>query len=593
MSSHLVRLGVYTALLFACWTYNLLGLPDGMFWSRTEIRSGYLGSESNLVVCRLVHAAELPWSYPLAGSQPNGEFVPYPSQVGLTGISLAAIQEWTGLDAPNFLQIAAACFALAAALLVAAIFATAQHWLGPPTGDAACLLAASTPIFLPFAPSLYWATGLLLAPFAIVWCFGSWANEPLKKGLLLLAVGAAVFAKALCGYEYITAAIAAPAAAAWFHQQRRGEPWLRRIRGIAGIGIVGILGFAAAMAVHVVQQSEVLGQDGIAVIRNRAIARTASDPQAEAALSGSSQELAPSRFDFASRCFLEYFDQRAVSVAGGFGRIQKDVPLKGVVLFAAAFIAVAVVGRRRWPREGVALAGAVGIGFAASVSWQLLAVNHMCVHRHLNLIVFVVPFLPLAYLAAGFAMQRILGEPVARRLGPILLGMLVAAMGVNAWRDSGQRAMEAREQAAAEAAVQARLDRHLPPNAGLGGAVDRVRTVATVPDPLLIEYGLMNLATARPFDPAALAIDGWALGDCKPSSRPTTRIVIVRGDSIVRCRVLRFRRPDIERPVGSALPGSGFIAVVPSDGVNENGRVRLFVVAAANPDHMVELNVKP
>ncbi|HEY2909599.1 MAG TPA: hypothetical protein VGI99_05100, partial [Gemmataceae bacterium] len=187
-SAILVRLHVYALLLFASWNFNLLGVPDGMFWSRTEVRSGYLGSESNLVVGRLAHADEVSPAYPLAGTKADGNFVPYPSQVGLTGIGLAAIQNAIGVRGETLCQGAAAGFALLTALVVAAILAAAQHWLGAPSGDVACLLAASTPIFLPFAPSLYWSPWLLLAPFALVWCLYPKVNSPVRKAMLLAAV---------------------------------------------------------------------------------------------------------------------------------------------------------------------------------------------------------------------------------------------------------------------------------------------------------------------------------------------------------------------------------------------------------------------
>jgi hypothetical protein len=403
-----------------------------------------------------------------------------------------------------------------------------------------------------------------------------------------------VLAKALCGYEYITAAIAAPVAAAWFHQHRLQQASALRAKWAFGLVGVGLLGFAAAMALHVRQQERVLGQDGIAVIRNRAIARTASDPQAEAALANGTGTMGPSRLAFAAACFWEYFDQRAVSAAGGFGRWQKDVPLKWFALASLAFAFVAVLGRRRLPREATALAGAVVLGFAASVSWQILAVNHMCVHQHLNMIVFTVPFLPLAYLAVGYSLRTAIGPTLAKRLGPALLGTLAIVMAVNASTGARQRELETREQAAAEAAVLERLRDPIPaPHGGLGGAVDRVRQERDIPDSLLIEYGFLDLNTARPCDPTAIVIEGWALGGFKTTPRPTARIVIVQGTTVLPCRTLRFRRPDIEKPIGTALPGSGFVAVVPSASLKLMERMRVFIVSTTDNSQIAELTVKP
>ena len=586
-----LRLAAYTALLFASWNHNLLGIPDGVAWSRADPRAGYLGSESHLVVGRLARP-ESPAFYPLAGPTPDGGFVPYPSQVGLTGITLAAIRNRTDAPAAPFARAAGSVFALLTALVVAAVFAAAHRWLGPPAGDVACVLAASTPVFLPFAPSLYWAPFLSLAPFALAWCLDPWAATPGRKAVLLAGVGLAVCAKALCGYEYVTAVILAPVAAAWFHRHRAGDSPGRRFRGAAVLVGVGLLGFGAALAVHVGQQNVVFGRDGVAVIRDRAVSRTASDPQAEAAAAGGASDNRVSPLAFAAGCFFDYFDQRAISAAGGFGRVRTDVPLKVVAGLVLALVAASAVARRRLPRDAAALGGSVAVGLAASLSWQVLAVNHMCVHRHLNLIVFAVPFLPLAYLAAGYAVRLAAGDAIGRRVGPMLLAGVVAVMGVNVATDSQRKDADDADQRAAEAAVGARLGGAVAAaTPGLGGALDTAKPAADVPTTLLMDYGRIDLATGHPADPRAVVLTGWAAGECKVTARPTTRVVVACGDSVVPCAVLRFRRPDVEALLGKPVAGTGFVAVVPSASLIQGDRVRVFVVSTADPTRLVELAV--
>ncbi len=585
-----VRFVVYSLLLFASWNHNLLGIPDGVYWSRSEPRIGYLGSESHLVVCRLAHLDLHPF-YPLAGQTPDGGFVPYPSQVGLTGIGLSTAKSLTGAPASLFAELAGALFALLTASVVGAVLATAHRWLGPPTGDVACTILASVPVFLPFATSLYWVPWLLLAPFAVVWFFYPWANTPRRRALVVGGVGLAVLAKSLCGYEYITAVILAPVAAAWFHQHRAAESMFRRVR-VAGVLIgVGLLGFALAMALHVGQQGVVLGQDGIEVIRNRAVTRTTGNPEGEARLGGTWE--GESRMSFAIKCFLEYFDQRAVSVAGGFGRVRKDIPLKGVIAGAVVFALATALARRRWPREAGALGGAVILGLGASVSWQVLAVNHMCVHLHLNLIVFCVPFLLLASIAAGYMVRLTVGLNLGNCCGRILLVVVATVMAVNGWTDFRRRVAESADQAAAEAAVAARLGEPIPgPGDGLGGAVDSIKVAVAVPPTLLIEYGLIDPTTGNPVDPGALVVTGWALGDTRITASPTTRVVVACGNAVVSCRVLRFRRPDIEQLLNRPVAGTGYVAVIPSSALRPGEPVRVFVVPTADPTRAAELVVK-
>ncbi|HUR52714.1 MAG TPA: hypothetical protein VMZ71_01190, partial [Gemmataceae bacterium] len=271
-----VRLVIYTGLLFASWYFNGNGIPDGQAWGRTEPRTGYLGSESHLVLGRLARPDAGPL-HPLCERLPDGSFQDYRSQFGLTGVALAPLRSASGVEPAAF----AAVFALLTALVMAAVFAVAHRVLGPPTGDVACAYAVSVPIFLSFAPSLYWATFLLLAPFAAVWCLLPRAASGSRRAGLLGLVTVLVAAKSLCGYEYITTVILAPVAAAWFHQHRKAEPVRARVLFAGGLCVAGVAGFALAVVIHAAQLRAVFGEDGFAVIRERAAARTTGNPVAE------------------------------------------------------------------------------------------------------------------------------------------------------------------------------------------------------------------------------------------------------------------------------------------------------------------------
>jgi hypothetical protein len=502
---------------------------------------------------------------------------------------LGQLKAGTGADPAAFAAASGAAFALLTALVAAAVFAAAQRFLGPPTGDVACALAAAAPVFLPFAPSLYWVPFLLLAPFALVWCFDPLARTPVRRAALYSAVGVAVGLKALCGYEYITTVILAPVAAAWFHQHRTGESPGRRVRVAAALMTPGLAGFAAAVALHAAQLRTVLGEDGLAAIRDRAAARTAGDLGAEAP---PGYDPTGSRLAFAARCFLGYFDQRALSTPERIG-VRLDVPLRVVVLGVGAFAAAAWVGRRKLPRDAGALAGATALALAAGASWQVLAVNHMCVHRHLNLVVFAVPFLPVAFVVAGYVVKLAAGRSgFGRRVGPVVLAAVIVLMGVNAASIGREREADRAAQGRAEAAVAARLGGS-PSAPGTGsGAVDLSRPADRVPHQLLVEYGQFDPATGGPKDPGALVIQGWAAAGWRPAARPAARVVVACGGSVVRCEVLRFRRPDLEAILGRPLPAVGFVAVVPSAWLKAEEPVRVFAVSAADPDRVAELEVR-
>ncbi|QDU19136.1 hypothetical protein [Urbifossiella limnaea] len=556
-----MRLGVYAALLYVSWNHNLLGLPDRIGWSRDGVRAGALGSEANLVAARVARP-DLPALHPLILVGPGDHWQPYTSQVGLTGIVVAAVPlppEWV-------VPAAAAAMALAAAAVVAAVLVGGQRWLGPPAGDIGCALAAASPAFLPVAPSLYWALGLMLLPFALVWCLAPRAAGRGRCALLAAAVALAVLAKCLCGYEYVTTVVLAPVAAAWFHLHRAAAPLGRRVATAVVVTVAGLAGFAGALGLHVAQHQFVMGTDGVAAIRDRATARTVADPTAEAGASGS-------RVRVAARCFWGFFEQPAVSVAGGFGRVRADVPLKWVAGAALALAAAAGLARARLPRAAVGLAGAVVLGLAAGVSWQVLAVNHMCVHDHLNRVVFVVPFLPLAFLAVGTAVGLL-----ARWAGPAALVLVGVTMAVNLATAPGRAADDDADQRAAEAAVADVLKAPRPADARVSGVVDSALPAGAVPTSNLADFGWLDLRTGAAADPGALVVQGWVAGGPLRATRPATRVVAVVGDRVVPCDQLRFRRRDVEAALGRPVPGAGYVVRVPAAALATGGALRLFGV---------------
>lgn len=571
-----MRLSVYVAILFASWNFNLLGLPDSFVWSRSEIRAGYLGTESHLVLYR-INRSELPLLHPLFSESANGP-QPYRSQFGAQGITLAAIQRLTGMAPASLAMVAAALFVLFTALVVASILLSAQQYLGAPVGDLACALAAFTPVFVKFAPSLYWVVFLLLLPFALVWCLGPLATTPRHRLSLVVAVGLAVSLKALCGYEYITTVIFSPLAAAWFHLDRAGEGLRRKAVAAAALLAAGLAGFALALGTHVLQIETVLQENGLAAILDRAAARTAGGTENEIPDAKPGET---SRTAFAVACFREYFGQRALSSPEWFGKRAFDVPLNSVVIAAGAFAAVAVLLRSKLPRDVRALAGALALALAAGVSWQVLAVNHMCVHRHLNLIVYAVPFLPAVFVAAGYSLRW-----CGPRLGFASLIATTALMGTNAVLANVRARAEVRQQAAAEAAPALTETGNAP---GVSGHIDRSCPASQIEPALLVEWGLFDANRSGPSDPAALVVSGWALSEWKPTRTPSTRLVVMCGESVLPSRVQWFRRPDLDALARKPMPWAGFVLVVPSEAIPSGGTVRVFAVDASDPSRRIEL----
>ena len=203
------RLVIYTTVLFASFHANALGIRSGLLWYQTEPRSGYQGMDAALVLTRLRIAEEGGHPFhPLAFEDALDHAQPYVSQFGLQGVALSGLMRQLGAAPSTFARAAAAGCALLTALTLAMFLAAVSRDLTPTTADIATALTAAAPVFVQFAPSLYWATFLLLAPLTVAWVLYPWATGGRRRKVAFLALlGFLAGLKALCGYEYITTTI--------------------------------------------------------------------------------------------------------------------------------------------------------------------------------------------------------------------------------------------------------------------------------------------------------------------------------------------------------------------------------------------------
>lgn len=563
----LLRFAAYTAVLYAGLVHNALCVPEDVLTTRGEFRAGRQAGDDVLVVNRLRRPDATTWG-PLAFWR-DGGWANYTSQFGLTGVLLGAAQRATGATPERVMVAANLAFGLATAALLAAFFASVAARVGPLAGHVGVVLAACSPPLLAFAPSVYWATPMLLTPFVLAWLAYPWAGRSAARFALLLAgVGGLVCLKCLCGYEYVTSVVLAPVAAVVYHRAAVGDgvrKWL--LPAVAVVG-VGLLGFAAAILLHASQLAAYTGGNGFDVIRERAANRT-SVPDGEAQdakrypLRAPELAFVPEGLRRPVRGFVSYFYQPAFASPQTWGPARFAVPLWAVSAAAVAVLAGLWRVRQQSP-AAAALAPAAAVGFAASVSWQVMALNHMYHHGHLNLIVFCVPFLPLAYAGFGSAVH-LLGERRGWRRPGVQLGLaLVAAVAVNAAvidaRPANRGRAEERVRAVlrGEEAAVSLEGRGFPP------------AVAPLPadPPYLPHESLFNGGCAPDENPHPLGAAGWVLAPREWSAAPPVTVVVVRGNEVVPARVGYFRLTDLEQ----TLPGGLRVCGVP--GGDPGRRVR-------------------
>jgi hypothetical protein len=574
---------LYTLLLFASWNFNLFGVPSGVIWYQVEPRAGSFGTDSYLVLNRLAHgAAGGPGWSPLVMDCDRGQY--YTSQFGLQGIALSGLQRALGAAPGQLAAAASAGFCLLTAFVFASVFAVAGRRFGRLAGDVAAVLAAPAPVMLAFAPSLYWATFLLVGPFALVWAFGgSVAGSGRAWGGLLLAFGLVVFAKCLCGYEYVTAVAGGGVAALWYHQQAAGVPAGRRWRAAGALAGAGLAGFALAVACHAAQLSFVVGVDPVETIRTRAEARTAGDWRAEDRRPFPADwfPFLPEDYAYPANCFVDYFRQPVVAAPAGWSRRSaRRLPLGAP---AAGAVAAAVALGRRRPAAG--LAGALALALAAGASWQVLAVNHMCTQSNLNLIVYQIGFVPLGLVAIGCAVSAACRRDGVRTAASAGLAVGVAVAAGLSLRSAARQSQEAAD---AEAGAVAVVWSHLAGGAApVANAVEcRVDHIGTEPGlhpSLVVELGWTRVIAPDGTGEPTVFVGGWAVDRSGAREYRAPRVVVAVGGRVVPATVVRYGRPDLDRLAGRPAPGSAFLVAIPKHQLPEGARPRVYAVSSADP----------
>jgi hypothetical protein len=533
---------VYCLLLFASFSYDA-------FWLNGSFRDGHIGYDSYLVLNRLKLASE-----GIGFWHPMGT---YRTQFGLQGVVFSAVMLATGLDPIPFAYLAAQASSLLTAAVLAAFFVSIASDMGRMTAHVGVFLTALSPILLEFAPSLYWCSFLLFAPFVCVWILYP-RTRALKGRLTLAAVALLLVAlKCLCGYEYVTTVGLSPVAAVAFHLVRSGEfrarHWLELIVWSAS----GCGGFILALGVHVLQLVCLFGPSEPNLILQRAKFRVyAGDARAEAPMNFERNLLRrlPDNIEYPLNCFLHYFQLRAITWPGG----ASGVPLYAVTALALLFAAWATVQRRRLSPEVLALSWSLALSLLTSLSWQMAAVNHMSVHFHLNQVVYWIPFLLLASVSVGFLVQQALTRLHLRAyVLPLLAPACLLLIAANLLRHSHQQVNQQLLAARVQRCVLDSTDLIEPwPGTGMQGAFDGIRPGK----PWTAEMARSALSSSLAED--VLIISGWFV-DPRAPDLAKKAFLVRRGGGVETAECQFFTRGDVNAYLGMPAPEAGFHITVP------------------------------
>jgi hypothetical protein len=586
-----------TAVLYLSFAHDALAVladnSEGTIYANFQHRrDAYIGYDSNFVLDRIRQADDgrtRAWA-------PLGT---YYSQFGLQGVALAAVRQWGQWELIGFAYVAARVFALLTAMTLAAFFTAVALQLGRLSAGVGVLLTALSPIPIKFAPSLFWATFLLFAPFVATWCLWPWLTRRRGGSAAFYAIlFGLVLLKALCGYEYITTVILSPLAALGFHRVRAGTFSWRFVGSVGAVCATGVAAFATAVALHAAQLNalpnvrDMHPDGGWGIILQRAKTRTVSDTEYEIVHRDISNKpvmgLSPEA-SYKVRCFLHYFKMPAFATSHAFPATRKVVKLYWVLWAAGALAVAAAVWPGRSPTfRALGLASAVGL--AASLSWHVAAVNHMCIHQHLNQIIFHIPFLPLAYVAAGYVLGRVLARvrlerPCAAAVMPAAVAVVLVALVTG----RGASAIHEAHEKASWPAVFAHLANGTPANGGrLHGGIDMNLYFDRYWSDELLKSSLVGPAGAAR---GAVLLRGWAVDAAakrrkRPwldAPRPHVTLVVVQGGHVVPSRSTFFPRSDVETRLRTSGAKAGFELLILAHYLDGERPIRVFAVSGTGP----------
>ena len=329
----------------------------------------------------------------------------YLSQVGMQGFIFSIPVKLMGFDAEQTLLFLRILVSLSFASLLTGYCLIVQKEFG----WTACLTTAFcisvSYYIIAFGKNLYWVIALVFAPMLVGWMiYPSLSSRKGGKILFYFLISLLVFMKSLCGYEFITNVIlGATTPVVYYELLAQPNAWSRVARIVLLTLLAGILGFLGAIALHSVQL--LLYTGNVDYLLNRILVRTM----------GEQYTVCEQNFWWMLLHYLLVIPQ----VLNPFARFlpipEKIFPL--VLLLGACAASGLILARGNWLSALTTLSAdrlnavlpkvralnlAVGWAFLCSMSWVILAKNHMGCHYHMNSVVFYLPFGLISFAQIGY-----------------------------------------------------------------------------------------------------------------------------------------------------------------------------------------------
>jgi hypothetical protein len=349
----------------------------------------------------------------------DGSSYPYIMLAGLQRILYSAVSPHSAQGVDRSVPYLRTAIAAALALTFTAFLLVVVAEFGFLCASITAVLLAWSNWLIVFAPDLFWICALFFIPFVLAWLLGDPARSVKQQRLLAVLFTLFCAIKCLCGFDYTTNICAAVSVPFLYYGLRRGQPLRNIAARILRYGALSVLAFCGALSLQILQLLfvEKVPPSGIRAFFAEARMRTTSNGEGmssgydNAVLSvlhwlhfsaardaGVAPYLVPLR---PALRYLRYLTMGAVTIPSPFHFLQ--IP---IAFFVAGFVITCWFLRKRLraqPNSRVsAWTAATLVALGVSHLWIVAANGHMT-HTFFNAIVFYIPFLPMAYVALGFA----------------------------------------------------------------------------------------------------------------------------------------------------------------------------------------------
>lgn len=426
---------ISTIILFCSFMFNVSGAMKS-----DSFLQNYKDSESlvvSAISCKGSYAGGLLAfnRYVGADSQYNCDtpaLSPYYSQFGLQGrvytFGFKLFDGLFGIGLKNYILLAQFLTALVSAMCFALMAVWANNRYGKFVGVFFVIAVSISPMVVGFARNLYWALPLMIAP--ILFTLYAYKVKAKESSRILFWVGIflLLYARWLCGYEYVTTITLAVFATTTLYLYEASSSVKQYFKEALTTCLVAVLAFSAALGTHILNLSSYTGstQSAVKIVKERALERTLRGEEytkyASLGLKSNLSEIyvvADGYIHFEKKQGSLFWAVVAAAINYLFMPVLNlplalKEPLGALVQSMLIFItilAVVYIKRHRLfakkaLRQAEALLLSSAIGLCGYLSWLILASSHSLVHAHINGILQYLPFALFGYIVMGMALRQ-------------------------------------------------------------------------------------------------------------------------------------------------------------------------------------------